>query len=115
MECYLNRCRELSRTWEPSFCAGSDAISSLLVDEILALTVEDKMEEYMFLGLRLKKGISVSGFEDLFRVRPDAVYGNEIKKLKEDGLLIQNDDRLFLSKRGTDVANYVMSRFILEK
>ena len=115
MDFYLNRCRELSRVWEPSFFTESNVISSLLMDEVYALTVEDKMEEYMFLGLRLKKGVSVSGFEDLFRVRMDTVYGSEITKLKEDGLLIQKDDRLYLSKKGTDVANYVMSRFILEK
>jgi len=114
MKYYQQRCGELGRMWNPSFCKESGTVNSLLSEEVLALTQKDKMEEYMFLGLRLKKGISLSGFREAFRVQAEIVYGSEITKLKEDGLLIQKGDRLYLSKKGTDVANYVMSRFILE-
>ena len=81
--------------------------------EELFLTAEDKMEEYMFLGLRLKKGVSISVFEKQFCVPMDTIYGREIEKMKDEGLLLQRGDNLRLSKKGTDVANYVMSQFIL--
>jgi oxygen-independent coproporphyrinogen-3 oxidase len=81
--------------------------------EELFLTAEDKMEEYMFLGLRLKKGVSISVFEKQFCVPMDTIYGREIEKIKDKGLLLQRGDNLRLSKKGTDVANYVMSQFIL--
>lgn len=86
-----------------------------IIEEELVLTAEDKMEEYMFLGLRLKKGVSIGLFENLFRVPMDTIYGKEIEKMKTEGLLLQHGDKLRLSKKGTDVANYVMSHFILDK
>ena len=85
------------------------------ITEKVVLTKDDKMEEYMFLGLRLKKGVSISLFEKQFRLSISTVYGAEIQKMKDDGLLLQRGDRLYLSKKGTDVANYVMSHFILDK
>lgn len=86
-----------------------------ITEEEQVLTAEDKMEEYMFLGLRLKKGVSIRLFEKQFRVPMDTVYGKEIEKMKNEGLLLHRGDNLRLSKKGTDVANYVMSHFILEK
>lgn len=115
MEKYLQICNEVFRKHKPSLCEESGMLCSPLTDEVFALTTEDKMEEYMFLGLRLKKGVSISFFEQQFQVPMDEVYGTVIAKLKADGLLLQRSDRLYLSKKGTDVANYVMSHFILEK
>ena len=86
-----------------------------IIEEELVLTTEDKMEEYMFLGLRLKRGVSVRLFEKQFGISMDTVYGTEIKKMIKDGLLLKRGDNLYLSKKGTDVANYVMSQFILSK
>lgn len=85
-----------------------------LTDEVITLTVNDKMEEYMFLGLRLKKGVSIRLFQQQFKVSMDEVYGKVIEKLKQEGLLLQRGDSLRLSKKGTDLANYAMSHFILE-
>ena len=85
------------------------------IEEEMVLTTEDKMEEYMFLGLRLKKGVSIRSFENQFGVSMDTVYGREIEKMIKDGLVLQCGDNLRLSKKGTDIANYVMSYFILSK
>ena len=86
-----------------------------LQEDVVTLTTEDKMEEYMFLGLRLKKGVSLRLFEKQFQMPMDTVYGAEIEKMKKEGLLLQQGDFLRLSKKGTDFANYVMSHFILDK
>ena len=91
------------------------APDSPLIEETVALTVNDKMEEYMFLGLRLKKGVSIPLFQQQFGVPVENVYGKEIEKLKQEGLLLQRGNRLCLSKKGTDLANYAMSHFILDK
>ena len=91
------------------------APGSPLIEETVALTVNDKMEEYMFLGLRLKKGVSIPLFQQQFGVPVENVYGKEIEKLKQEGLLLQRSNRLCLSKKGTDLANYAMSHFILDK
>lgn len=84
-------------------------------DDAYVLSLNDRMEEYMFLGLRLKKGVSVKNFFEQFHITMQEVYGMEIEQLKKAGLLLHSGDRLRLSKKGTDVANYVMSHFIMDK
>ena len=115
MERYLQSCSKESLRRNFPIYRESGVISSPLTEEVLVLTPEDKMEEYMFLGLRLKKGVSICGFKQKFEVSIDEVYGAEIEKLKKSHLLLQRGDRLYLSKTGTDIANYVMSHFIMEK
>lgn len=82
-------------------------------EEIQQLSMEEKMEEFMFLGLRLKKGISEQDFQSKFGKTIEEVYQNIVDPLLEEKLLIRKNSRLYLSKRGTDVANYVMAQFLL--
>lgn len=82
-------------------------------EEVQLLTMEEKMEEYMFLGLRLKKGISGKDFQKKFGKTVDEIYGNVITRFMKEGLLIQKGEWISLSKKGTDVANYVMAEFLL--
>ncbi len=84
-----------------------------LHEDIQKLSTEEKMEEFLFLGLRLKKGISVADFQKQFGRTIDEIYGNVIESCIREKLLIRKNDRLYLSKRGTDVANYVMAQFLL--
>ena len=67
----------------------------------------------MFLGLRLKKGISGKDFQKKFGKTVDEIYGNVITRFMKEGLLIQKGEWISLSKKGTDVANYVMAEFLL--
>lgn len=77
------------------------------------LTKKDVMEEFMFLGLRLVKGISKQEFRSSFSKDIYEVYGEVIEKLKEEGLLWEND-RIGLTDKGLDLANYAMSQFLLD-
>ena len=77
--------------------------------EILDRT--SQMEEFMFLGLRLIKGVSVVKFKALFGKSIEEEYGDVLKKLNKEGLLLF-DDRVYLTEKGLDVANYCMSEFI---
>ena len=111
---YIQKCMERLSIQNILQGAAESMLDSPLTDEIVALTVKDKMEEYMFLGLRLKKGVSIHRFQQQFGLSMDNVYGKVIGKLKQEGLLWQQGDSLRLSKKGTDLANYAMSHFILE-
>ncbi len=82
-------------------------------EEIQLLSMEEKIEEYLFLGLRLKKGISETEFQKRFGKTLDEVYGAVIAKFVKEELLIRNNHRIYLSQKGTDVANYVMAEFLL--
>lgn len=75
-------------------------------------TKEDKMKEYMLLGFRKLKGISISEFEQRFQINPLFYFRFELSKL-EDELLIEVDlDDIKLTKRGLDLANIVFSEFV---
>ncbi len=79
------------------------------------LTKEEQMEEFMFLGLRMCKGVSRTEFCQLFGVEPEEIYGDIIEKNIRDGLLeYQEEDKLALTKKGMDISNYVMAQFLLE-
>ena len=47
--------------------------------DIEELTLEDKMEEFMFVGLRMMKGVSGSEFLDRFGQNMWNVYGDALK------------------------------------
>ncbi|MCR4763152.1 MAG: coproporphyrinogen III oxidase family protein [Lachnospiraceae bacterium] len=72
-----------------------------------------RMEEFMFLGLRLREGVEESRFADAFSVRIDEVYGETLDRLAASGLLLRRDGRVFLTNTGTDLANTAMAEFLL--
>lgn len=81
--------------------------------EAEVLSLEEQMEEFMFLGLRLIKGVEEAVFKETFGKSIDDVYGEVLQKHCKEGLLIRERGRVFLSTRGLDVSNYVMADFIL--
>ena len=80
-------------------------------EEETALSQNDMMEEFMFLGLRLCKGVSKKEFYECFGLRMEEVYGEQLLKLEREKCLI-NSDFVALTDKGMDVANYCMSEFI---
>ena len=83
--------------------------------EIVTATQKSRMEEYMFLGLRMIRGISIREFERRFGIPMDRIYGTVIRSYIEQGLLKIEQDRLMLTERGIDVSNSVMADFLLEE
>ena len=81
-------------------------------EEFEKLSVQDQMEEYMFLGLRKMEGVSAARFADLFSMEMGSVYAGTIRKLTEEGLLESGNGRVRLTERGIDVSNYVFSEFL---
>lgn len=82
-------------------------------EDIEILTVENQMEEMMFLGLRMMKGVSVSVFEKTFGRTMKSVYGDVIERLKMEQLIVEDGDDIRLTEHGIDISNYVMSEFLL--
>lgn len=76
------------------------------------LTRQAQMEEFMFLGLRMTKGISRKKFAEYFQVELEGVYGDVIEKLCRQGLLKQQEGNVFLTEEGISVSNYVMASFL---
>lgn len=96
------------------------------------LSVQAKMEEFMFLGLRVMAGVSGTEFEKRFGKTMEDVYGDVLRKHEEEGLLQierkedrkeaaaaepakgkTNIEKVMLTTNGVDVSNYVFADFLL--
>lgn len=80
--------------------------------DIKCLSQKEQMEEFMFLGLRMTKGVSVKEFEEVFGKSIFDVYGRQITKYKEQHVLTV-DERIALTDRGLDVSNMILADFLL--
>lgn len=83
--------------------------------DVRAVSEKENMEEMMFLGLRLTKGVSKEQFNQTFETTVEEVYGDVLKRFENEGLLEENDQRIRLTEEGLDVSNYIMSEFILDQ
>ena len=77
-------------------------------------TENSLISEYMFLGLRLEKGVNNLDFKEKFNKSFFEIFKREIDENVKKGLLIKENNRIYLSKKGFDLANSVMSDFLLE-
>lgn len=78
------------------------------------LTLEEKMEEELFLGLRKKTGVSKARFEEKFGISFDQRYGQVVASLTEQGLLVPDDKQVRMTKKGLFLGDTVAEKFILE-
>ena len=81
--------------------------------EMHPLTEKEQMEEFMFLGLRMMEGVSGSEFLERFGQNMWNVYGDVLKKLEANHLIVVESPRVRLSEFGIDISNYVLSEFLL--
>lgn len=84
-----------------------------IYDDIQKLSLNDRMEEFMFLGLRKIDGISKAEFEKTFSKNIADVYGKVIQENVLNGLLVDDGDVIKLTDRGVDISNVVMADFLL--
>ncbi|MDF2540108.1 MAG: oxygen-independent coproporphyrinogen oxidase [Herbinix sp.] len=77
------------------------------------LSEKQRMEEFMYLGLRLCEGIKREDFLSRFHVSIESVYGDVLLKLIKDDLIIAEGDCIRLSEYGIDVSNIVLSEFLI--
>ncbi len=80
------------------------------IEEIQNL--EDRKKEYMLLGLRTIKGISILEFKTKYVDNPIFLYRKELEKLVEEKLLIIDGDFIKLTNKGLDLANLVWEEFV---
>lgn len=78
------------------------------------LTLKEKMEEEMFLGLRKKSGVSKKRFEEKFGLSFEDRYGAVVSELTEQGLLVPDRDIVRMTKQGLFLGDTVAEKFILE-
>ncbi len=92
----------------------SDYISAngIAVRESEELSSAAQMSEFVFLGLRCTKGISLSEFKERFNQDIMTVYEKQIKKYTDWGFMTQNNDRLSFTDQGFFVSNTILADFV---
>lgn len=73
---------------------------------------EEMMKEYMVLGLRKIEGVKISEFKNKFVDNSLYVFRKELEKLTKNDLVIIDEDKIQLTKRGLDFANMVWMEFV---
>lgn len=84
---------------------------AILVSNKPSLT--ERMEEEMFLGLRLNEGVSSSRFKKKFDQSIESVFGQTINNLKEKELIVEKNDVIALTNRGKVIGNEVFEAFLI--
>lgn len=91
---------------------GTDADEKLHQD-IGEVSLKARMEEFMFLGLRMSAGVSGSEFMERFGRNMWNVYGEVLGRLEENCLIEVESPCVRLTDFGVDISNYVLSEFLL--
>lgn len=83
-------------------------------EKIIMESLNDKEErkEYMMLGLRKIKGVSISEFKEKFIDNPIIVFRKELEKLVGEELVVIDGDFIRLTNKGLDFANLVWEEFV---
>lgn len=82
-------------------------------EELQTLSVRNEMEETMFLGLRMTRGVCLDDFYRTFGRSIEEVYPGKMERFCREGLAQLRDGRFSLTDRGMDLSNYVMADFLL--
>ena len=102
--------------------SGERGMETHLKLSVQKLSVQEQMEEFMFLGLRMTDGVSARRFYEEFGESLEIIYAAAIDKLVKEGLLVRvekgsdgREDTWFrLTDFGIDVSNYALSEFLFD-
>lgn len=75
-------------------------------------TPQDEEKEFMILGLRTIKGVSIQDFKSKFGKNPIFLFRKELGKLVEEDLIQIDLDEISLTEKGLDLANLVWEEFV---
>lgn len=80
--------------------------------EEATLTLTEKMEEEMFLGLRKTEGVSIENFQEKFKQNPLQLFSEQLESLKKKRLIDISSGHIKLTKKGMFLGNEVFQAFI---
>ena len=89
--------------------------TSKIRQNVTPIYIDSRMEEFMFLGLRMMCGVSRSEFEERFNKDIYEVYGPVLNNYIGQGFMAAVGDRIILTDAGIDVSNVILADFILDK
>ena len=85
-----------------------------LRENVTNIYIDARMEEFMFLGLRMTCGVSREDFKERFNKDIYEVYGSVLNKYIGEGFMASEGDRIYLTDAGIDVSNVILADFLLD-
>ena len=82
------------------------------IENIEKLSIEDKIQEKIFMGLRMNEGIKFEDFKKQFNIDFEEKYSKQIKDLKEKELINESIAGFSLTQRGREISNSIFIEFI---
>ena len=86
-----------------------------LRENITPIYIDSRIEEFMFLGLRMTCGVSREDFTERFNKDIYEVYGPVLNKYIGDGYMAMSNDRIYLTDKGIDGSNVILVDFLLDR
>lgn len=87
-------------------------------EDVIYISPKDAMEEFMFLGLRMMKGVSSQEFQKRFGVSLKEIYSDVLKKHTENDNIVctvfGSDEYYALTDQGVLISNPVLADFLLD-
>ncbi|HEV7219933.1 MAG TPA: hypothetical protein VGN39_13755, partial [Terriglobales bacterium] len=80
--------------------------------QVTPISWEAALEETLFLGLRLNRGVDMDEVERKFGTGPVSQMQRVVDECISDGLIKRQESRINLSSRGRLLSNEVFERFI---
>jgi oxygen-independent coproporphyrinogen-3 oxidase len=69
--------------------------------------------EFMFMGLRMTRGIELSRFCEIFGGSVDDFYSETLSSLADRGLILRDEKRIALTDRGIEISDQIFSEFAM--
>ena len=82
------------------------------IENIEKLSIEDRIQEKIFMGLRMNEGIKFEDFKKQFNIDFEEKYSKQIKDLKEKELINESIAGFSLTQRGREISNSIFIEFI---
>lgn len=83
-----------------------------VVEETFPLSIKDRMSEFVYLGIRMDKGIDTDEFRTRFSIDIEEVYGEIIEKNLKRGTIVKEDGVLKIPSEFTYVSNGILADFV---
>ena len=107
----IGDCRYSNLKNIPEYCNAIEAFG-FATESKTVLTIEDKMKEFCFLGLRRTNGISELEFKRRFNCEITEIFGSALEKNLKRGTLKTADGRILIPFEWIFVSNGILVDFV---
>lgn len=107
----MEECRFSNTTDWKEYLAHSQN-PGIIRKDMQELTMEDAMEEFMILGLRMCQGVSEDDFKERFGRGISEIYGGVIDKYSGMGFMQKKEGKISFTRAGISVSNTILTDFL---